>query len=102
MLGQHVSYGCAPYFFTDQYDVGMEFTGWFVPGGYDALITRGDLQARAFHAFLLINDRVVAGMHVNQWDEGIAPVLALIRGNAPVDRHRLGDPAVPLADITKS
>jgi 3-phenylpropionate/trans-cinnamate dioxygenase ferredoxin reductase component len=102
MLGQQVSYDRAPYFFTDQYDVGMEFTGWFPPGGYDALITRGDLGARAFHAFWLADDRVVAGMHVNQWDEGIAPVQDLIRSGLPVDRHRLGDPAVPLADTVKS
>ncbi|MGQ0716362.1 MAG: NAD(P)/FAD-dependent oxidoreductase [Pseudonocardiales bacterium] len=102
MLGHQVSYDRAPYFFTDQYDVGMEFTGWFRPGGYDALITRGDLGARAFYAFWLADDRVVAGMHVNQWDEGIAPVQDLIRSGVPVDRHRLGDPAVPLADTAKS
>jgi 3-phenylpropionate/trans-cinnamate dioxygenase ferredoxin reductase component len=102
MLGHQISDDRAPYFFTDQYDVGMEFTGWFPPGGYDALITRGDLQARSFYAFWLADDRVVAGMHVNQWDEGIAPVQDLIRSGVPVDRHRLGDPAVPLADTAKS
>ncbi|MGQ0776911.1 MAG: NAD(P)/FAD-dependent oxidoreductase [Pseudonocardiales bacterium] len=102
MLGQQVSYDRTPYFFTDQYDVGMEFTGWFPPGGYDTLITRGDLQARAFHAFWLLDDKVVAGMHVNQWDDGIAPVQELIRNGAPVDRHRLADPAVPLPDTAKS
>jgi 3-phenylpropionate/trans-cinnamate dioxygenase ferredoxin reductase component len=102
MLGQQVSYDRAPYFFTDQYGLGMEFTGWFRPGGYDALVTHVDLQARAFHAFWLADDRVVAGMHVNQWDDGIAPVEDLIRGGKPVDRHRLADPAVPLTDTTKS
>jgi 3-phenylpropionate/trans-cinnamate dioxygenase ferredoxin reductase subunit len=66
MLGQQVSYDRAPYFFTDQYDVGMEFAGWFPRGGYDALVTRGNLEARAFYAFWLTGDRVVAGMHVNQ------------------------------------
>jgi 3-phenylpropionate/trans-cinnamate dioxygenase ferredoxin reductase subunit len=102
MLGQQVSYDRLPYFFTDQYDVGMEFTGWFPSGGYDALITRGDLPARAFYAFWLAGDRVVAGMHVNQWDEGIEPLQDLIRRGLPVDRHRLADPAVPLAEATKS
>ncbi|MGH3825444.1 MAG: NAD(P)/FAD-dependent oxidoreductase, partial [Pseudonocardiaceae bacterium] len=102
MLGQQVSYDRLPYFFTDQYDVGMEFAGWFPHGGYDALITRGDLGARAFYAFWLADDRVVAGMHVTQWDQGIALVEDLIRGGKPVDRHRLADPAVPLADTTKS
>lgn len=102
MLGQQISYDRAPYFFTDQYDVGMEFAGWFPPGGYDAVITRGSVRDRAFHAFWLVKDKVVAGMHVNLWDEGIEPVQELIRGNLPVDRHRLSDPSVPLADTTKS
>jgi 3-phenylpropionate/trans-cinnamate dioxygenase ferredoxin reductase subunit len=48
-----------------KYDVGMEFCGWFRPGGYDAVVTRGDVEARTFHAFWLADDRVVAGMHVN-------------------------------------
>lgn len=100
--GRVVVAGAAGSGWRRRYDVGMEFTGWFPPGGYDTLITRGDLGARAFHAFWLTDDRVVAGMHVNQWDEGIAPVQDLIRSGVPVDRHRLGDPAVPLADTTKS
>jgi 3-phenylpropionate/trans-cinnamate dioxygenase ferredoxin reductase component len=102
MLGQEVSYDRAPYFFTDQYDLGMEFTGWFPPGGYDAVIIRGDLQAQAFHAFWLADDRVVAGLHVNRWDEGIAPVQDLIRSGIPIDRRRLADAAIPLADTTKN
>ncbi|MGH3519476.1 MAG: NAD(P)/FAD-dependent oxidoreductase [Haloechinothrix sp.] len=101
MLGQEVSYDRAPYFFTDQYDVGMEFCGWFPPGGYDAVITRGDLDGQAFHAFWVTGSQVVAGMHVNLWDEGITPVQELIRSRAPVDRERLADPSIPLADITK-
>jgi 3-phenylpropionate/trans-cinnamate dioxygenase ferredoxin reductase component len=99
MLGQQVSYDQVPYFFTDQYDVGMEFAGWFAPGGYDMLVTRGDLEARAFYAFWLAGDRVVAGMHVNQWDQGIAPVQDLIRSGTPVDHHRLADPALPLTAL---
>ncbi len=102
MLGQPVTYDRAPYFFTDQYDVGMEFAGWFPRGGYDALVTRGDLAARAFYAFWITDGRAVAGMHVNQRDEGIAPVQDLIHSGVPVDRYRLSDPAVPLADIIKS
>ncbi|WP_433253547.1 NAD(P)/FAD-dependent oxidoreductase [Streptosporangium sp. CA-135522] len=102
MLGQKVVYDRPPYFFTDQYDVGMEFSGWFAPGGYDSVVVRGDLEARAFHAFWLAGGRVVAGMHVNQWDEGIAPVRELIRGGAPTDPDRLADPSVPLADLAKS
>jgi 3-phenylpropionate/trans-cinnamate dioxygenase ferredoxin reductase subunit len=99
MLGQQLSYDRMPYFFTDQYDVGMEFTGWFAPGRYDALVTRGDLQARTFYAFWLSGDRVVARMHVNQRNRGIAPVQDLIRSGAPVGRDRLADPAIPLTEL---
>lgn len=102
MLGQSVCYDRVPYFFTDQYDLGMEFAGWFPRGGYDALVTRGDLQARAFYAFWLADDRLMAGMHVNQRDEGIAPVQNLIRSGQPIDAHRLADPAVPLTDSIKN
>ncbi|MEV8637695.1 FAD-dependent oxidoreductase [Streptosporangium sp. NPDC051023] len=101
MLGQDVVYDRPPYFFTDQYDVGMEFSGWFAPGGYDSVVVRGDREAQAFYAFWLTGGRVVAGMHVNLWDDGIAPVQDLIRLGAPVDPARLADPGVPLADLAK-
>ncbi|WP_406317985.1 FAD-dependent oxidoreductase [Streptosporangium sp. NBC_01639] len=101
MLGQEVVYDRPPYFFTDQYDVGMEFSGWFAPGGYDAVVTRGDLEAQTFYAFWLSGGRVVAGMHVNQWDDGIGPVQDLIRGGARVDPARLADLSVPPADLAK-
>jgi 3-phenylpropionate/trans-cinnamate dioxygenase ferredoxin reductase component len=102
MLGQEVVYDRAPYFFTDQYDVGMEFSGWFAPGEYDSVVIRGDLEARVFHAFWLAGGRVVAGMHVNQWDEGIASTQDLIRAGVPVDPDRLADLSVSLADLAKS
>lgn len=101
MLGQQVSYDRLPYFFTDQYDLGMEYTGWFPLGGYDEVITRGDVSANAFQAFWLADDRVVAGMHVNLWDDGIAPIEELIRGGKPIDPEALADPAVPLIDATR-
>ncbi len=97
MLGQSVAYDKLPYFFTDQYDVGMEFSGWIGPDGYDRLVTRGDVAGQAFHAFWLADDRVVAGMQVNLWDDGIAPVDELIRSRQPVDPDRLADASVPLA-----
>ncbi|GIH90268.1 NAD(P)/FAD-dependent oxidoreductase [Planobispora siamensis] len=102
MLGREVVYDRAPYFFTDQYDVGMEFSGWFAPGGYDEVVVRGDLEGQEFHAFWLSGGRVVAGMHVNRWDEGITPVQELIRSGSPVDRARLADPSVPFPDPTKT
>jgi 3-phenylpropionate/trans-cinnamate dioxygenase ferredoxin reductase subunit len=97
MLGQRIAYDKLPYFFTDQYDVGMEFSGWIGADGYDRLVTRGDVAGQAFHAFWLTDNRVVAGMQVNLWDDGIAPVDELIRSRQPVDPDRLADASVPLA-----
>jgi 3-phenylpropionate/trans-cinnamate dioxygenase ferredoxin reductase component len=101
MLGHDVVDDRLPYFFTDQYEIGMEYAGWFPPGGYDTLITRGARDAAAFQVFWLANDRVVAGMHINQWDEGIAPIQELIRTGRPMDPRRLADPSVPLADAAR-
>lgn len=99
MLGQRVTYDRLPYFFTDQYDVGMEFTGWFPRGGYDSLITRGDPDQQAFYAFWLAAGRVVAAMHVNLWDDGLDPARELITSEADVDPARLADPDVPLREL---
>jgi len=96
MLGQDVAHDQVPYFFTDQYDVGMEFAGWFAPGGYDRVVTRGDVDGQAFYAFWLAGDEVVAGMHLNQWDDGIGPVRELIRSRKAVDPARLADPGSPI------
>ncbi|MGK3207024.1 NAD(P)/FAD-dependent oxidoreductase [Amycolatopsis sp. MEPSY49] len=95
MLGREVVYDDLPYFFSDQYDVGMEFTGWFPPGGYDRVVTRGSDEA--FHAFWLAGGRVVAGLHVNQWDDGLDAVRELIRSGRTVDPDALADPARPLS-----
>jgi 3-phenylpropionate/trans-cinnamate dioxygenase ferredoxin reductase subunit len=94
MLGHEVVHDDLPYFFSDQYDVGMEFTGWFPPGGYDRVVRRGSDEA--FHAFWLTGGRVVAGLHVNRWDDGLDAVRELIRSGRTVDPDALADPARPL------
>jgi 3-phenylpropionate/trans-cinnamate dioxygenase ferredoxin reductase subunit len=99
MIGQKIDYDRLPYFFTDQYDIGMEYTGWFPADGYDTVVTRGDVPGKAFHAFWLADDRVVAGMHVNMWDDGVGDVQQLIRSGKQVDRTRLADPSVPLGGL---
>ena len=68
MLGQDASYDRLPYFFTDQYDLGMEYTGYAEPDDYDQVVVRGDVAARKFIAFWLRGGRVLAGMNVNVWD----------------------------------
>lgn len=93
MLGQDASYDEAPYFFTDQYDLGMEFSGQL--NGYDEVVYRGDVDSLEFVVFWLIGGRVVAGMNVNVWD--VADDIArMVRTGDQVDRRALADPAEPL------
>jgi 3-phenylpropionate/trans-cinnamate dioxygenase ferredoxin reductase subunit len=100
MLGTPAPYDRVPYFFSDQYDLGLEFSGWFEPGGYAEVVHRGDRAGREFIAFWLdAAGRVLAGMNVNVWDV-TDPIQQLIRSGTPVDRHRLTDPDVPLTDLT--
>jgi 3-phenylpropionate/trans-cinnamate dioxygenase ferredoxin reductase subunit len=95
MLGQDAAYERLPYFFTDQYDLGMEYTGYVEPGGYDRVVFRGRTDTREFIAFWLAEDRVLAGMNVNVWDVGQS-IQQLVRTGVAVDEKRLSDPGVPL------
>ncbi|MFC4943935.1 NAD(P)/FAD-dependent oxidoreductase [Pseudonocardia sp. GCM10023141] len=95
MLGIPASYDRLPYFFTDQYDLGMEYTGYAEPGGYDDVVIRGELAKREFVAFWLRDGRVLAGMNVNVWDV-TGPIGDLIRGGRRVDPAVLADPDVPI------
>ncbi len=99
MLGQDVAFDRVPYFFTDQYDLGMEYSGAVGPDGYDQVVYRGDVAAREFVAFWVHDGRVLAGMNVNVWDvtDGIQ---SLVRSGAKVDPDRLADPSVPLDELT--
>ncbi|MFI6204951.1 NAD(P)/FAD-dependent oxidoreductase [Streptomyces sp. NPDC051041] len=95
MLGRAVTYDRVPYFFSDQYDLGMEYSGWAPPGTYDQVVIRGDAGKREFIAFWVAQGRVLAGMNVNVRDV-TEPVQKLIRSRAPVDTEALADPHVPL------
>src|SRR5215218_218696 len=96
MLGQESPYDNVPYFFSDQYDVGMEYAGYATE--WDEVVFRGDVDAREFIAFWLSEGRVLAGMNVNVWDV-TDDIQALIRSKATVDRKRLTDPEVPLPEL---
>lgn len=99
MLGQDVVYDEVPYFYTDQYDLGMEYSGYGeLTSGAD-VVYRGKRVSREFIAFWLREGRVVAGMNVNVWDVN-ADVEALIRSGAVVDPARLADESVPLDAVT--
>jgi NADPH-dependent 2,4-dienoyl-CoA reductase/sulfur reductase-like enzyme len=101
MLGQDVSYDRLPYFYTDQYDLGMEYTGWVAPGGYDRVVIRGDLGTREFIAFWTADGRVLAGMNVNTWDvtDAIETLVRAGLAGARVDLTKLADPTVALGSL---
>ncbi|HZU72054.1 MAG TPA: FAD-dependent oxidoreductase [Acidimicrobiales bacterium] len=96
MLGQAVSYTKLPYFYSDQYDVGMEYSGLAAAG--DEVVVRGSLAERRFIAFWVKDGRVTAGMNVNIWDVA-GDIAQLVEAAVPVDRGRLADPDVPLSEL---
>lgn len=98
ILGEDAVYEDIPYFYTDQYDLGMEYSG-YAPLAADArVVYRGDVDARRFIAFWLRDERVVVGMNVNIWDVN-DQVQRLIRAAEPVDEARLTDESVDLAAL---
>lgn len=97
MLGTPGEYAELPYFFTDQYDLGMEYVG-HAPS-FERVVFRGDVAGREFVAFWLDGDnRVLAGMNVNIWDV-LDDVKALIRSKASVDPDTLADPRSALGEL---
>ncbi len=93
MLGEPVSYDRIPYFYSDQYDVGMEYSGYAT--SWDRVVFRGDRDRGEFVCFWLRDGRVIAGMNVNVWDVN-EHVQALIRSHQPVNVNALADPDTPL------
>ncbi|HKT04060.1 MAG TPA: FAD-dependent oxidoreductase [Rugosimonospora sp.] len=106
MLGEDLVYDRVPYFFTDQYDLGMEYAGWVEPGGYDRVVFRGDPsivdgKAPEFVVFWVSGGRVLAGMNVNVWDaqDGIQALVRAGYAGRTVDLERLADPGVAIGDL---
>jgi NADPH-dependent 2,4-dienoyl-CoA reductase/sulfur reductase-like enzyme len=77
MLGGDQPYDRHPYFFTDQYNLGMEYIGHVGPSGYDEVVIRGSLTDRTFNALWISDGHVAAGMHANDWD-ATDPIRALV------------------------
>ncbi|MCQ4204267.1 NAD(P)/FAD-dependent oxidoreductase [Streptomyces sp. NPDC058783] len=98
MLGKGLAHDRVPYFFTDQYDLGMEYSGWAPAGSYDQVVIRGDAAKREFIAFWVKEGRVLAGMNVNVWDV-TEPIQQLIRSKTRVDTEALANPRVSLESL---
>lgn len=97
MLGIPTPYDRIPYFFSDQYDFGMEYSGH--ARAWDRVVFRGDPLHGEFIAFWLADGVVVAGMNANVWDV-TEPIQALIRDRVAVDPELLADPDTPLDSLT--
>jgi 3-phenylpropionate/trans-cinnamate dioxygenase ferredoxin reductase subunit len=97
MLGQGVSYDRIPYFYSDQYDLGMEYSGLAME--WDQIVYRGDKEGRKVIVFWLDHGRVAAGMNVNVWDVA-GQISALVASGAQVDIEKLSDPGVELASLS--
>jgi 3-phenylpropionate/trans-cinnamate dioxygenase ferredoxin reductase subunit len=95
ILGARQPYARTPYFYSDQYELGMEYRGYAPEWG--RVIVRGDLERGEFLAFWIADSRVIAAMNANIWDQGDA-LLSLVESERRVDIGRLADPSVPLAE----
>jgi 3-phenylpropionate/trans-cinnamate dioxygenase ferredoxin reductase component len=89
MLGASDPYTASPYFFSDQYDLSLEFRGLADPM-FDELVVRGDLVERRFIAFWVRGDEVRAALNVNMWDDKDV-LSALVGGDIRVDRSKLAN-----------
>ena len=67
LLGAEERYERLPYFFTDQYDLGMEYVGYAAADADAEVVVHGDLGAEQQRAYWVSGGVVVAGMHVNEW-----------------------------------
>ena len=98
MLGTDATYDRSPYFYSDQFDLGMEYTGYADPGDYDRVVFRGDPASGEFIAFWTKQGRVLAGMNVNVWDV-TDDIKALINSQEALDLEALADPDTPLSAL---
>jgi 3-phenylpropionate/trans-cinnamate dioxygenase ferredoxin reductase subunit len=100
MLGEPASFAEIPYFYTDQFDLSMELSG-YAPLMSDAqVVVRGDRDGREFVAFWVDHGRVVAGMNVNVAKVNKA-VQALIRSGGIMNVESLRDPSIPLEGMVE-
>jgi len=99
ILGEDAAYDRLPYFFSDQYDLGMEYVGHATREDTARVVVRGDVDKREFVAFWLDDqDRILAAMNVNVWDVP-DEVRPLIVDRTVVDPDKLADPDTAYSDV---
>lgn len=103
IMGRAAQLDDIPYFYTDQFDLGMEYSGYSTLASNAKIILRGDPASRKFIAFWLTpvsstRGRVVAGMNVNIWDVQ-DDIKSLITSGNEVQTLQLADPDIPLGEL---
>jgi len=98
MLGQQVIHDVLPFFFSDQYDAGLEYSGYVPPELAPEVVTRGDLSSGQLMAFWLDGKTLLAGLHVNVWGS-MDIVQDLVRSRRPVDPAKLANAEIPLDQV---
>ncbi len=96
MLGQNVAYHKVPFFYSDQYELGMGYRGW--APSFDEVVPRGDVTRRELIAFWMHHGKVAAAMNANIWDQGDS-IEALISAGRLIDTGRLADSDIDLANL---
>lgn len=97
MAGSGEQWALAPFFYSDQYDAGMEYWGWADPRTARVVLREG-ADDGAWFAFWLTEGVVHAAMHVNGWDDADA-VKALVEGHVSADPQALADPGRGLSSL---
>ena len=101
LMGERTAYERLPYFYSDQYDLGLEYTGHVARGDKTELVVRGDETSGAFMAFWTREGRVAAGLSINLWDQ-MEDIQELIRSREVVPPSRLADVEIPLDELVAS
>jgi 3-phenylpropionate/trans-cinnamate dioxygenase ferredoxin reductase component len=101
MLDQGTPWNHLPYFFTDQYELGMEYAGWVPPGAHTELVIRGNLAKLEAIVFWTVEGRVAAGMNINVWEvtDQIQDLVRAGLAGARIDPVRLADPTIALPEL---
>lgn len=99
LLGEARAYDRAPYFYTDQHELGMEYVGHVPPDAVDDVVVRGEIDSDEFAVLWMAGDVVTAGMHVNRWDDMEAITRLVESGRRGVDRSRLADSSTAWDDV---
>ena len=96
LVDQDATWDHIPFFFSDQYDLGMEYRG--MGSSDDQVVLRGDPASRELLAFWLRDGRVKAAANVNVWDYG-DELEKLVREQPVIDPQKLADPGTSLAEL---